>query len=319
MLIAVLAAVGAILDGPSAIASKTHYPQVARLARLDLIKLNALDDGLDGVATMIARAAGVTLVTYFGLVGGAGALAFFGLVAALLLTFSFPRFRAHHGSGSITLQLVGQFICADRLLSILTLLFSIAIGIFVAVQLVVLPKLLVGSPQDAKLLALFLLTAGLASLVGAALSKPAATWLSLRTILSTAFLLLAGGIALLSIKVDLSVIVASAICVGLPSGLIGPLAASIFQMRPPQAMRADVQAVSGALLCAAAPIAVLVAGFAVDLFAPTVVLTTLAPFRASGALFAFLAVPKVTARAAMQPLEKSNARPTRSHDPWHKA
>jgi hypothetical protein len=80
-LIAVLAALGAILDGPSAIASKTHYPQIAKLARFDLIRLNALDDGLDGAATLIAPATGVVLVTSFGLAGGATALAVLGLCA----------------------------------------------------------------------------------------------------------------------------------------------------------------------------------------------------------------------------------------------
>lgn len=310
-LIALLAALGAVLDGPSAIASETHYPQIARLARFDLIKLNAIDDGLDGAATLVAPAVGVALVTVLGLAGGAWALALLGLLAALMLTVSFPRFPIIRGASSVTLRSVGQAILGDRLLSGLTLLFSIAVGVFVAVELVVLPRILHGTAQDAQLLTLFLLTGGVAALLGAALSKALAARLSLRAFLAGTFLSLAGGIALLTTSTAMPIITASAVLCGLPSGLIGPLAASIYQMRPPRALRANVQALSGALIFAAAPVAVFAAGLAVDALPIGLVLAVFAALMATGALLAAIALPAGDAIAATQPLDARDGRSAR--------
>ncbi|MCU0949198.1 MAG: hypothetical protein MUF47_13280 [Porphyrobacter sp.] len=308
-LIAILAALGAILDGPSAIASEMHYPQMARLARFDLIRLNALDDGLDGAATLIAPATGVLLVTNFGLVGGATALAVLGLSAALVLTVSFPRFKPVSGASSITLRAVGQALLADRLLAWLTLLFSIAVGVFVAVELVMLPRLLLAEADGARQLTLFLIAGGVAALAGAALSRRVAASLSLPHLLGAGFLSLAVGTGLLAFSTGTSALLASAALTGLPSGVIGPLAASIFQTRPPRALRADMQALSGALVFASAPIAVLAAGIAMDALPTGATLLSCAALLALGALIVMVALPSVSAQTAMQGQVVTNAPP----------
>jgi uncharacterized protein len=309
-LIAVLAACGAILDGPSAIASETHYPQVARLARFDLVRLNALDDGFDGAATLIAPAAGVVLVTGFGLAGGATALALVGLTAALILTGAFPRFKPIAGAGCITLPRVGRALLADTVLAWLTLLLSVAVGVFVAVELVVLPRLLKGTANDARQLTMFLVVGGIAALVGAASSRRFAASLSLRAVIAAAFLSLAAGILLLAVSIETPVLLASAVLSGLPSGLIGPLAASIYQTRPPRALRADMQAVSGALIFAAAPIAVLAAGVAVDAVPAQATLVACAAMMAVAAPIIVVALPSISAQAAMQAQTTGSARPS---------
>lgn len=313
--IAALAAAGALLDGPSAIASETHYPQIARLARFDLIRLNAIDDGLDGTATLVAPPVGVALVTLFGLAGGASAVALIGLMAALILTISFPRFLPIVGTAPTTLRTICGVLLADRLLTGLTLLFSVAVGVFVAVELVVLPRLLLGTAQEAGLLTLFLVTGALAALAGAALSRTLAARLRLRTLLAAAFVSLAIGMVLLAISAAVPVIVASAFLSGLPSGLLGPLAASIYQLRPPRALRADVQALSGALVFAAAPVAVLAAGFAVDVLPTRLVLLALAGLMAVGALLATAALPPGTAMDAMQKPPSENRQPSAADPP----
>ena len=299
-LIAVLAALGAILDGPSAIASKTHYPQIAKLARFDLIRLNALDDGLDGGATLIAPATGVVLVTSFGLAGGATALAVLGLCAALILSASFPRFKPVSGASVITLRAVLKALLADRLLTWLTVLLSIAIGIFAAVQLVMLPRLLVGAADGGQQLTLFLIAGGVAALVGAAVSRRFAASLPLPLLLSAAFLFIAAGTGLLALSIETPALLTSAALTGLPSGLIGPLAASIYQTRPQRALRADIQALSGALVFAAAPIAVLAAGIALDALPTRAALVSCAALMVLCALIAAIALPSVSAQTAMQ-------------------
>jgi uncharacterized protein len=298
-LIAILAALGAILDGPSAIASKTHHPQIARLARFDLIRLNALDDGLDGAATLIAPATGVVLVAGFGLTGGATAIALLGLSAALILTASFPRFSPIHGTSSITLRKVGRALLADRLLTWLTVLLSIAVGVFVAVELVMLPRLLLGAADGSQQLTHFLIAGGMAALTGAALSRRFAASLSLRYLLTAAFVSLSAGTGLLAIGTDKPALLVSAALVGLPSGAIGPLVASIYQTRPPRALRVDMQAMSGALVFAAAPIAVLGAGLAVDVLPIRATLISCAVSMALAALIVIVTLPPISVQAAM--------------------
>jgi predicted MFS family arabinose efflux permease len=301
VLIAALAATGAVLDGPSAIASEVHYPQVARLGRFNLIKLNAIDDGLDSSATLIAPACGVALVTIFGLVGGAFSVMALGFLGALVLTVGFPRFGPVRAASSVSMAVVFSAIRQDRLLSGLTVLFSITVAVFTALQLVVLPRLLHGVAGGAELLTLFLVCGGLAALCGAGASHTAANRLSLRCLLALAFTLLAAGAALPATSTATPVIGLSAVLCGLPAGVIAPLAASIYQIRPPRALRADVQAVSGALIFAVAPLAVLAASLAVDALPAGPVTAVLAVFMAGLAVCAARFLPACTVAAAMVP------------------
>lgn len=305
LVIAVLAAVGAILDGPSAIASEVHYPQVARLGRLNLIKLNAIDDGLDSSATLVAPACGVALVSMFGLAGGAFAVAALVLLGALALTAGFPRFGIVRGASAVTLATVFRAIRQDRLLFNMTILFSIAVAVFSALQLVVLPRLLNGPEGDAGLLTLFLVVGGLAALGGAGLSHLVAPRASLRVLLTLALALLAVGAVLPGASTAPPVIVLSAVLCGLPTGIIAPLAASIYQVRPPLVLRADVQAVAGALVFAVVPLAVLASSMAVDVMPVAPVVAVLATLIAASALFAALVLPSSSAREAMVPFNSA--------------
>ena len=307
LMIAMLAAAGAVLDGPSAIASELHYPQVARLGRMSLIKLNAIDDGLDSSATLVAPACGVVLVSMAGLAGGAFAVLALGLLGALSLTAGFPRFGVIRGASAVTLSMVFQTIRQDRLLLNMTVLFSIAVAVYAALQLVVLPRLLYATAGNGGLLMLFLVAGGLAALGGAALSHVVAVRVSLRVLLTVAFLMLAVGAVLPAASTATPVIMLSAVLCGLPTGVIAPLAASIYQLRPPLVLRADVQSVAGALVFAVAPLAVLASSFAVDVLPAAPVAAVLAVLIAASAVFAALVLPPSTAQAAMAPF--SGARP----------
>ena len=309
LVIALFAAAGAVLDGPSAIASEVHFPQVARLGRFDLIKLNAIDDALDSSAMLVAPACGVALVTMFGLAGGAFAVMSLGLLGALVLTAGFPRFGIVQGASKVSMAVVFRAIRQDRLLFNLTVLFSIAIAAFAALQLVVLPRLLHGTAWDAKLLTLFLVAGGISALCGAGVSQSVSARLSLRGLLTLAFVLLAAGAALPAASTALPVIALSAVLCGLPTGVIAPLAASIYQVRPPRVLRADIQSVSGALVFAVAPLAVLASSLAVDALPAAPVAAVLAAVMAASALFAALAMPASTAAAAMVPFDAARQQP----------
>jgi hypothetical protein len=146
---------------------------------------------------------------------------------------------------------------------------------------------------------LFLIAGGVAALAGAALSRHFAASLSLPHLLGAGFLSLAVGIGLLAFSTGTPALLASAALSGLPSGIIGPLAASIYQKRPPRALRADMQALSGALVFASAPIAVLAAGIALDTLPAESTLLSCAALLALGALIVMVALPSVSVETAM--------------------
>jgi MFS family permease len=99
-IIAIIAAAGAILDDPAGVASETKYPQIARLARFDLVRLNAIDDGLDNTSRLNAPALGALVVSALGLAAGSAMIAIVTLLAATLCTASFPAFRTRSTGGA---------------------------------------------------------------------------------------------------------------------------------------------------------------------------------------------------------------------------
>ncbi|MEQ1576538.1 MAG: hypothetical protein ABL894_02690, partial [Hyphomicrobium sp.] len=83
-------------------------------------------------------------------------------------------------------------------------------------------------------------------------------------IIAVAFVWLAAGSALLAVGLDPGVLITAGFISGLPAGVVSPIAATLYQDRPPKVLRADVQSISGALIYGAAPVAVIVAGLLAD-------------------------------------------------------
>jgi macrolide resistance protein len=299
--IAVVAATGAILDGPAGIASETRYPQIARFARFDLVRLNAIDDGLDNAAGLIAPALGALVVAALGLAAGAAMIAVLSLLAAMLCTASFPAFRTRYNSaGGVASAL--RHLAKDRLLISITVLVALIIGLFVAVELVILPRaLLAHDGLGARGLVAFLFSAGLSGIVGALLAAPVARRLSLASQLSGATAIMALGIALPSFGLGWIVLIVSGALVGLPAGIVTPAISSLYQIRPPQNLRADLQALLGAIIFSAAPVAIIMAGAAVDRIDTGTLLFWLSIAAAIAAFGARLLLPATMLQDALRP------------------
>jgi macrolide resistance protein len=307
-LIAVIAAAGAILDGPAGIASETRYPQIARLARFDLVRLNAIDDGLDNAAGVIAPSIGALVVGALGLAGGAASIAMLSLLAALLCTASFPAFRTRPSSGGGVARAL-RHLAGDRLLVSLTVLVALIVAVFVAVELVILPRaLLRPGGAGAKGLAAFLLSAGLAGIAGTLAAAPLARRVSLQGLLFGAVGAMALGIALSAWDQGLASLIVSGAVIGLPAGVVTPALSSLYQLRPPLPLRADLQSILGALIFAAAPFAILAAGAAADRVEPPTLLLWLSAVTGAIALCARLLLPPTVLAAALLP-----ASPPRQH------
>jgi macrolide resistance protein len=299
--IAIVAAAGAILDGPAGIASETKYPQIARLAHFDLLRLNAIDDGLDNAAGLIAPALGALVVSALGLAAGATLIAILSFLAALLCTASFPAFRtSSHSGGGVASALL--HLANDRLLISTTALLALIIALFVAIELVILPRALFEEEGlGAQALATFLFSAGLSGILGAFLAAPAARWLNLANLLSGATAMMALGVLLPSLGLSWIVLVVSGVLVGLPAGIVTPPISSLYQLRPPQHLRADLQALLGAIFFSAAPVAILIAGVAVDRVDTGTLLFWLSIAVAMVALGARFLLPATMLQTALRP------------------
>jgi predicted MFS family arabinose efflux permease len=271
-LIAVIAAIGAVLDGPAGVASEVSYPQIARVARFDLVKLNALDDGLDSVAGLIAPGTAALILAAFSLLGAMSSLVILGLVAILILTFSMPNFRGSKNRGSKSIGPAIDFIWNDQIIFKLTILFSIAIALFLTIQLLLIPRAIIVAGHQENVLAMVLFSAGSGGIAGALLVSRVVNLMGIRYIVALAFFLLtlAAGF-ILGAAAILLLCVCGALA-GLASGIVSAPIATLYQTRPPLHLRADVQGITGALSLGAAPFAILGVGALADFLALNVLI-----------------------------------------------
>lgn len=266
LLIAAISALGACLEGPSNIASETNYPEVARIARWDLLRLNALDDSLDHMAGLVAPAAGAGLIVAVGSAYGAVVIAMLCLASALTLTLALPDFVKLPSTRQTSLAPVLHHLRSDKVLFPLTVLFSLVMALLASIQFVILPLSVSQAGLEPTAVATFLVAAAAGSLSGAAAAAFLQSRCSLHIIIAVAFVWLAAGAALLAAGLDPLVLVAAGFVSGVPAGVVSPIAATLYQDRPPKVLRADVQSISGALIYGAAPVAVITAGLLADIF-----------------------------------------------------
>ena len=137
--IAAVCAVGACLEGPSNIASETNYPEVARIARWDLLRLNALDHSLENLAGLVAPAAGAAMVVAVGSAYGAVIIAVLCLISAVVLTAALPAFSRLQSAQAVSLGPVLAHLRQDRVLFPLTVLFSLVMALLGSLQFIILP------------------------------------------------------------------------------------------------------------------------------------------------------------------------------------
>ncbi|MEQ1576218.1 MAG: MFS transporter, partial [Hyphomicrobium sp.] len=171
LLIAAVSALGASLEGPSNVASETNYPEIARIARWDLLRLNAIDDSLDHMAGLVAPAAGAALIVAVGSAYGAVIIAALCLASALTLTASLPDFLKHPSAKATRLAPVLQHLRADPVLFPLTILFSLVMALLASIQFVILPLSVSQAGLDPTAVAKFLVAAAAGSLRGAAAAE----------------------------------------------------------------------------------------------------------------------------------------------------
>jgi predicted MFS family arabinose efflux permease len=264
MFVAFIAALGAILDGPAGIASETNYPKIARIGRVDLMRLNAFDDGLDHVATLIAPACGAAVIALVSVTGATWVLAVLGFLAAGMVIVALPAFKHTTEVANASLRMAYDHLMSDTLLLRLTVLFCAVIAIFASVEFMILPRAIKDAGLEAATLASVLFGIGIGGIGGALLAAPVSRILQLSLLVALVFALLAASVTVMAVADTPTAFVTSGVLAGLGSGLISAPVNTLLQTRPPSNVRADVQSLIGALSVAATPAALLLSAWLAD-------------------------------------------------------
>ncbi|MBU6406501.1 MAG: MFS transporter [Alphaproteobacteria bacterium] len=274
--IAAVAALGAILDGPATIAVETNFPTVARLARVRLLSLNAVNESLEHLAALMAPAVGVAIMAVAGTAAGVAAVAGLSLLGATILTAALPPFRTLQTARATRLRTIVDWLSRDRLVCALVVLLSLAVSLLASIQLVILPLALGHRADGAQGLAMFLAMFGVGGLFGALGAGIFKDTIAFRWLLPIVFLCLAIATTFLVASTSVFNLAIGGLLYGACVGFVSPPLATALQQRPPKHLRADIQAISGALIFAGAPVAMLGLGFLSEALRPSDLLSIVA-------------------------------------------
>ncbi|QOF70281.1 MFS transporter [Aminobacter sp. SR38] len=287
-----LALLGAIFDGPGSVAIESRVPEIARLARMPLLRANAIDDLVDNGAAIVGPAIAALLVAIVETSTLLWIIAALNIVTALMTALSLPQFRLRQMSSTASTELAGamRIIFGSVRLRTALLLASLGTGTFVALENVALPAILRAEGQSASTLGLYL-TAAAAGAIAVNLAmaviggRPA-----LRSVFVAAFVGLAAGVIMLVIDRAVPTLIASGAVLGIAAGPLSPVFTTLLQTSAPKNLRAHVIGASIGMILVTAPLAALVVGAALDLFGPTAVLSACAAMLAACAVIGALAL-----------------------------
>lgn len=267
--IALIASFGAFCDGPIAVATEARYPEIARIARRDIISVNATDDTIDLVAGLVAPVAAASLIAMFSVVAAAWALAGLSIAAAIVLTVSLPRFRERRSTRVDGLSGGLLVLRRDPILLGLTMIISGVAATLTVVEFVVLPARLLATGGGSGDLAAFLAASACGGILGATISPKLHRRASLRLTMTACLGLIAIALTILTFSTGLGALIAAGGLLGLPTGAMTPLAATHLQIRAPKALRAGTIAATGASALMLVAMMLLIVGWAVDQFGST--------------------------------------------------
>ncbi|MDH4988181.1 MFS transporter [Aminobacter anthyllidis] len=291
-LLVALALCGAILDGPGGVAIEARVPEIARLARMPLLRANAIDDLVDSGAAIVGPAIAAVLVAVVDTSTLLWIIAAINAAAAVLVMLSLPQFRLRQASSAATAEFTAalRIIFGSVRLRTALLLASLGTGTFVAIEAVALPAILRTEGQPASALGIYL-TAAAAGAIAINLALAAmGRSPGLRNVFVAAFVGLAAGVILLAIDRSMPMLIASGAVLGIAAGPLSPVFTTLLQTSAPKSLRAHVIGASISLILVAAPVAVLVVGTALDMFGAAPVLISCAGVLATCAAIAALAL-----------------------------
>jgi MFS family permease len=291
-LLVALAFCGAFLDGPGGVAIEARVPEIARLARMPLLRANAIDDLVDSGAAIAGPAMAAVLVAMVDTSTLLWVIAAINAVAAVLIMLSLPQFRLRPVSSAATTEFAAamRIIVGSIQLRTALLLASLGTGTFVALEAVALPAILRAEGQPASMLGIYLTAAAAGAIAVNLAMAMIGKSPGLRGVFVAAFVGLTAGVVMLAIDRSMPMLIASGAILGIAAGPLSPVFTTLLQTSAPKNLRAHVIGASMSLILATAPIAALVVGAALDLFGTTAVLISCATVLAACAAIAALAL-----------------------------
>ncbi len=268
-LLIALIAIGALFDGPGMTAEESRMPELARLARLKLEKVTSIDNLIEGMATLIGPAAAGLAIALVGMQNTLWLTALCSLVAACFIAVSLPRERPHRITQRAEKpqdSLAGvKLLLADPLLRPLLLFAAAFVAVAAALGTVVMPAFFQLSGRAALDLGLFLSILGGATMLGTVAFAVWGERFSQRWLFLVGCAAQAAAFLVLAFHSSDTVLWIAAALAGLAGGPIGPIANAALFRRIPQALRGRALGAATSLVLVATPVAVLIAGAAVEL------------------------------------------------------
>lgn len=266
-----LIAIGAAMDGPASIAAESRHPELARLAGFRLERIKAADELIESAGVLVGPALAGVMIALVGVEDTLWLTAGCSLAAAILDVISLPTRRKSGVAQEVAIGLAGaweavRFLLSDQLLRSLIMLGTLFGIIFGAMEAVVMPAFFKASGQSAMHLGLFLSATGGGAIVG---TLAYAAWghrVSGRGILIFGCAVEALAVLVLALAPPVSVLIAAGAVAGFATGPIGPIVATAALRRVPVKLRGRVLGAADALELSAIPLAIILAGGAVEIF-----------------------------------------------------
>lgn len=277
----VLVFVGALLDAPGITARESLLPEVARLARVPLQRLNAITETIQGVSALIGPAIAGFLIATLGAVNTLWVTAALSLAAVIVSLWALPAqlgraIASQHDNYFESLKEGIRFVARDRPIKALIGLFTSLTLIASPLMSVILPVFVQQKYGCAVNLGLLISAYGIGSVIGAILYSVVGYRVSQHLMLIVSILALSIMFAVFAFAPQFNFILAASVIGGVLGAPFNPIVNTVLQQRSPAELRGrSLSTVNGVSLIAA-PIGLLITGVLLEVFGVQVAIAVIA-------------------------------------------
>jgi len=283
-LLLLLVFLGALLDTPGATARASLLPELADLARMRLERANTLHEVVESGAQFTGPLLAGLLISWLGpttalWLDAATFVLSAGLTAAFVPVLSAPKHTQPTPTSSYAADVVAglQFVRRDHVIRSIFVSATALNFVISPLLTVVMTFYMMTVYNNAANLGLVTAAFGSGAIIGAIIFGVIGHRLPRRPVFVIGVAAIGAAITTLAFLPPLPVMVSAMLLGGLISGPNGPLVATVLQERTPSELRGRVFGATTAVGFAAAPLGVLIAGYAVQAVGvqPTLVCDTI--------------------------------------------
>ncbi|MCU0564998.1 MAG: MFS transporter [Oculatellaceae cyanobacterium Prado106] len=273
--------IGSLLDSSSITARESLLPEVARLARVPLPRLNAITETIQGLSFLIGPAIAGFLIAVIGSVNTlwvTAALSMSAVVVSLLfLPARLGRAIANSSENYLESLKVGlRFIAKDRMIKMLIILFTVLTLAMSPLLSVILPVFVQQKYDNAMNLGLLISAYGIGSILGVVTygaigHRASQRWLLVVSILALSFIF-----GVFAFAPPFHLVLAASAIGGILGSPFNPIVNTVLQQRTPAELRGRILGTVNGISLIAAPMGILIAGLLLEGFGVQVALGAIA-------------------------------------------